>query len=77
MSEKYQIVIEFTHEENRDNFLGWLCDGGGEYMFMEGQHPEDTPHIIEAFDYHDAFEAWGYDGTEPKIVRCRTEEELT
>lgn len=73
---KFQIVIEFTHEENREDFLGWLSDGGGEYMFMEGQHQEDITHLIEQFDYSDAFEAWGHDGTEPKVVKCLTGDEI-
>jgi len=70
--------MEFTNEDNRDDFLGWLSDGGGEYMFMEAQHVGDNIKTsIEHFDYSGAFEAWGYDGIEPTVVCCQTEDEMT
>ena len=74
---KFKIVLEFTNEDNRDDFLGWLSDGGGEYTFMEAQHVgHGIGKSIEHFDYSGAFEAWGYDGTEPTVVVCQTEDEM-
>lgn len=50
-----KLTITFPTEQDRDDFLGWLSDGGGEYQFMEG----DTN--IKYFDYSGSYPAWGYD----------------
>jgi hypothetical protein len=46
-----ELVIRFPTEEHRDNFVGWLCDGGGECQAMESSqyHDEDDP--IVSFQY--------------------------
>jgi hypothetical protein len=31
----HQIVLNFQHKNDRDEFLGWMSDGGGEYQFKE------------------------------------------
>jgi hypothetical protein len=74
---KFEVTFAFTNEDNRDDFLAWMSDGGGEYDFMEAQQVgRDIKESIEHFDYTDAFEAWGYDGKEPPVVRCQTEDEM-
>jgi hypothetical protein len=66
------LTIKFPTEQDRDIFLGWLSDGGGEYQFMEY---EDT--TVTRFDYSKAFPAWGYspelDG--PPVVNLLAEPE--
>lgn len=74
---KFQLVFEFTNEDNRDDFLTWMCDGGGECTYMDGQLAGDgIKKTIDRFDYTGAFPAWGYDGTEPPVVQCQTEDEI-
>lgn len=29
------ITVVFPNEEEKEKFLGWLSDGGGEYEYME------------------------------------------
>ncbi len=54
-----KLIIDFPTEKERDIFLGWLSDGGGEYEFMEY-----TDTTVTEFDYSFAFEAWGYNPQE-------------
>lgn len=49
MSKLTTLVIEFDSVELRDDFRGWLSDGGGEYNYMEG-HDEAREFLIH-FDY--------------------------
>lgn len=51
-----KLVLDFPTEKDREIFLAWLCDGGGEYEFMEY-----TDTTVDSFDYSYAFPAWGYD----------------
>jgi hypothetical protein len=53
------LTIHFPTEKDRDIFLDWLSDGGGEQEFMEY-----TDTTVTSFDYSYAFPAWGYD---PKV----------
>jgi hypothetical protein len=64
-----KVTIEFSSEGDRDDFMVWLSDGGGESSFMASQDVIDRP--VESFDYSRAFEAWGYEKEkhgEPVIV---------
>jgi hypothetical protein len=73
-----KLIIDFPTDEHRDDFLAWLCDGGGEYIYMEGQTiTQDTglPEIVE-FDYSDCFKAWGYDGKSTPTVHCYQEKQV-
>jgi hypothetical protein len=51
----YPLTLNFPTEKDRDLFLGWLSDGGGEYQYMEY-----TDTAVTQFDYSKAFVAWGY-----------------
>lgn len=50
------LTLDFPTEADRDIFLGWLSDGGGEYQFMQCEGV-----AVTNFDYSYAFPAWGYD----------------
>jgi len=66
-----KLTITFPTDEHRDDFLAWLSDGGGEYIYMEGQTDERSE--IVKFDYSDAFEAWGKKDDSDPIVHTYTE----
>jgi len=57
MMSRAELTISFPTKRHRDDFTAWLSDGGGEYIYMEGQTiVEDTAgeltEIVE-FDYED------------------------
>lgn len=49
MSRKAQLIITFDSTDLRDEFKGWLSDGGGEYNFMEGLEMREGAKVD--FDY--------------------------
>lgn len=52
MKDKYVVTFEFDNEEAAQGFLGYMCDGGGEYPIVAGDvELSDTVQIVE-FDYH-------------------------
>lgn len=43
-SNTYEVVFKFPNKKLADEFLGYMCDGGGECYFVE-------EHNV-VFDYH-------------------------
>lgn len=60
VSETPSVTITFPSEEQRDSFLAWLSDGGGEQQFFDSSKWHDAEPITR-MDYSKAFPAWGYD----------------
>ena len=57
MGDRPELIISFPSELHREDFVGWLCDGGGEHLYMDGPFRnwdtmEFIPAIVE-FDYSD------------------------
>jgi hypothetical protein len=65
---KHEVTFTFPTKANLDEFMAWMSDGGGEYMFMEGQTQDFPP--ITRFDYAKAYNAWGKDKGAAKVVNC-------
>lgn len=63
----FKLAIEFPTEEMREEVLGWLSDGGGEYEI--GKAIEQLLGVGALFDYKGAYPSWGWDGTgDPTVV---------
>jgi len=56
-----KLTIEFPTDEDRDNFLSWFSDGGGESYYMDSLEDGSTMCHVNNIDYSRAFSAWGYD----------------
>lgn len=39
------MVLEFDNAEDRDDFVGWFLDGGGEYQFNDGRDGDGKPTL--------------------------------
>jgi hypothetical protein len=68
MTDECEVTFKFPTKAHRDDFLTWMSDGGGEYVYMEGQTGE-IPEITR-FDYTEAYESWGHKEGDPTIVNC-------
>ena len=58
-NERPKVIITFPTAEQRDHFMSWLSDGGGEYEYLMSSESHDAKPI-ERLDYSNAFPAWGY-----------------
>jgi len=68
----YKATFEFKSKEDRDEFLAYMCDGGGEYPWMESKHVDDGKMV--SFDYEDD---WGKEAvTVPVAIKELVEQEL-
>ena len=50
MSKPAQLVIKFSSAALRDEFRGWLSDGGGEYGFMGALEIRGEPPVDIDYD---------------------------
>lgn len=66
---KFKAVFEFDSEEQRDDFLGWFCDGGGEDSY--GLKYEYSGQSMPQYSYKKAFPAWGWDGKGDPTVEVK------
>jgi hypothetical protein len=58
----FEVTFTFPTKELRDDFCGYMSDGGGEWGFFEGSDERMT------FDYTRCFPAWGWKKGQPKYV---------
>ena len=47
----FETVIKFESEEARDEFNGWMCDGGGEYQFMDAMDMRGCKSPVKRVEY--------------------------
>ena len=55
------LIIKFPTDEDRENFMSWFSDGGGESQYMDSLEDGSTRFTVNNIDYSHAFPAWGYD----------------
>lgn len=48
MNKPVSVTIEFPNEELAEEFLSWLCDGGGEWGFLDLPH---FPGLYFEYDF--------------------------
>jgi hypothetical protein len=63
-----KLIIEFPTPEDVEEFLGYLCDGGGEQQFLQDELPL-------VFSYSRAFSDHGYDPRKHGVDRVVLVEE--
>ena len=62
-----KLIIEFPSDEDREAFLNWFADGGGDQELFRSEEvhaARENRKPINHFDYAKAFEEWGYN---PKV----------
>ena len=44
----FKLTLDFATPEDRDSFIGWFLDGGGEQQFNESREMHDEPPLNQA-----------------------------
>lgn len=50
-NKNYDLVMRFESEAARDNYCGWMCDGGGECQLIDSFEYADTKTEIVRLQY--------------------------
>ncbi len=61
----FKLTLDFATDEDRNSFIGWFLDGGGEYQFNDTREMHDEPRLDQSGPGGGDWE-WGEDGAPGK-----------